>query len=76
MAKLIKLVVSETDRKYFESLVRSRTVQAQIAQRARIILLKAEGLSFDVMADKVGIDRKTVMLCIDKYKERGADNAL
>jgi len=76
MAEAIKIEISNEDRKYLESLVRSRTVQAQIAQRARILLLKAEGLSFDAIADKIGIDRKSVMLCIDKYKDSGADNAL
>jgi transposase len=45
-------------------------------QRARIILLRADGISIDIIADKVGINRKSVMLCINKYKENGTDNAL
>jgi transposase len=76
MAKASVLEISEEDRNYLESLVRSRTMQAQIVQRARIILLKAEGISIDVIADKVGINRKSVMLCIAKYNAGGADNAL
>ena len=76
MPKTSILEISETDRRFFESLVRSRTIQAQIVQRARIILLKAEGIPIDVIADKVGINRKSVMLCIDKYKKSGAENAL
>jgi len=76
MAVASILEVSESDRIYFESLIRSRTLQAQIVQRARILLLKAEGISIDVIADKVGINRKSVMLCIDKYKDGGANNAL
>ena len=75
-AKASVLEISESDRIYFESLVRSRTTQAQIVQRARIILLKADGISIDVIADKVGINRKSVMLCIEKYKADGAENAL
>jgi transposase len=51
-------------------------MQAQVVQRARIILLKAEGVPIDVIADKVGINRKSVMLCIGKYKANGAENAL
>ena len=62
MAKPIKLELPEDDRSYFESLVRSRTTQAQVVQRARILLLKAECLSIDEIADKVGINRKSVML--------------
>jgi transposase len=76
MAKTSVLKITGDDKIYFESLVRSRTVQAQVAQRARIILLKAEGNSVDAIADKVGINRKSVMLCINKYKGNGAENAL
>ena len=76
MASINKLVINETDKKYLESLVRSRTVQAQIAQRARIILLRTEGIPIDTIADKVGINRKSVMLCLSKYIKSGAENAL
>ena len=51
-------------------------MQAQIVQRARILLLRSEGMSIDVIADKVGINRNSVILCINKYKESGAENAL
>ena len=68
MARASVLEISESDRIYFESLVRSRTMQAQIVQRARIILLKADGNPIDVIADKIGIDRKNIMLCIKEYK--------
>ena len=76
MAKPSGMEISEKDRIYFESLVRSRTMQAQVVQRARIILLKAEGVSIDAIADKVGINRKSVMLCLNKYKANGAESAL
>jgi transposase len=76
MVKAIKLELAEDDRSYFESIVRSRTTQAQIVQRARILLLKADGLSIDAIADKVGINRKSVMLCLNKYKNGGAEKAL
>jgi len=76
MAKASKIELAERDKKYLESLVRSRTEQAQIVQRARILLLKAEGVSIDAIAEKVGINRKSVMLCISKYKDNGVENAL
>lgn len=71
-----KLEITKADRTYFESLVRSRTEQAQLVQRARIILLKADGQSIDAIADKVGINRKGVMLCVEKYRNGGAENAI
>ncbi|MDR0503062.1 MAG: helix-turn-helix domain-containing protein [Treponema sp.] len=34
-----------------------------MVQRARILLLKADGVPIDVIADKVGINRKSV-ICV------------
>ena len=76
MAKPIKLELSEEDRQYFESLLRSRTSQAQLVQRARILLLKSEGNPIDVIADKVGVSRNSVLLCLEKCRNGGAENAL
>ncbi|MCL2834031.1 MAG: helix-turn-helix domain-containing protein, partial [Treponema sp.] len=76
MPKAEKLIITNNDKQYFKSLVRSRTVQAQIVQRARIILFRTEGIPIDTIADKVGINRKSIMLCINKYKKNGAENAL
>ena len=67
MAKVKGLQITENDREYLDSLLRARTMQAQTVQRARIILLRTEGISIDVIADKVRINRKSVMLCITKY---------
>ena len=76
MARAGILEISESDRIYLESIVRSRTMQAQIVQRARILLLRADGIPIDTIADKVGINRKSVMLCLNKCKAGGADSAL
>ena len=64
------------DRKYLETQTRARTIQAQTVNRARILLLKADGCSIDDIADKVGVNRKSVMLCLNKYAEGGIENAL
>lgn len=71
-----KLNLSATDREYLELQTRARTIQAQTVTRARIILLKADGLSIDDIANKLDLNRKSVMLCINKYKEGGVENAL
>ena len=66
--------LSEDERLYLETQMRARTIQAQTVIRARILLLKAEGISVDHIADKVGMNRKSVMLCINKYLEGGVEN--
>lgn len=76
MAKARPLEISAEDRELLESLIRTRTIQASIMNRARIILLKAEGESVDSIADKVGLNRNSVLLCLRKYKEGGVANAI
>lgn len=74
--KASTLVLRPEDRDYLEAQTRARTIQAQTVARARILLLKANGLSIAEIADKVGLNRKSVMLCINKYNEGGVENAL
>lgn len=68
--------LSPEERNYLELQARARTVQAQIVARAKILLLKADGYSIDAIAKKVDMNRKSVMLCIDKFKEGGVEHAL
>lgn len=76
MAHTKPLIVTDDDRETLESLTRTRTLQAQIVTRARIILLKADGESIDAIADKVNLNRNSVMLCLKKYREGGIENAI
>ena len=71
-----KIELLEKDKTYLESLVRSRTEQAQTVQRARILLLRADGVGLEDIADKVGIHRKSIELCLRKYRDGGVENAL
>jgi len=74
--KAVAITLSPEDRLYLEMQTKARTIQAQTVLRARILLLKADGLSIDAIADKVDMNRKSIMLCINKYLEGGAENAL
>ena len=74
--KSIVINLSAEEREYLETQTRARTIQAQTVNRARILLLKAEGCTIHEIADKVGINRKSVMLCLNKYAEGGVENAL
>lgn len=70
------ITLSSEDRAFLEEQTRARTIQAQAVIRAKILLLKADGISIDAIADKVDLNRKSVMLCINKYLEGGVENAL
>ena len=41
------LPLTDEERKYLKSLTKTRTLQAQVVDRARILLYKADGVSFD-----------------------------
>lgn len=68
--------LSNEEREYLELQARARTIQAQTVTRARILLLRADSVSIDAIADKVGLNRCSVMLCLKKFKEGGIENAL
>jgi transposase len=54
-----------------ESLVRSSTASAGLAQRARVVLLAADGVANYEIADRVGVTRPTVNRWRSRYAERG-----
>ena len=76
MAKAQALALSIEEHTQLESITRTRTLQAQVVSRARILLLKEAGESIDSISDKVGLNRNSVLLCLKKYKAGGIDNAI
>ena len=56
MSKRHKIEINESDKVYLAMLTRSRTEQAQIVQRARILLLRADGIKLEDIAKKVGLN--------------------
>ncbi|MBR5316736.1 MAG: IS630 family transposase [Lachnospiraceae bacterium] len=70
----ITLSVDEQD--YLKSLIKTRTIQAQIVDRARILLWKAEPKTDKAIADGLGVSVNTVRRCIDRYVKKGLDFAL
>ena len=65
------LALRDGDRPRLEALLRSATVPAGVAQRARIVLLAAEGSANYEIAERVGVTRPTVNLWRRRYAERG-----
>src|SRR4029078_13202311 len=64
-------VVSEADRKVLESLVRSTSVPAGLARRARIVLLAADEVGTNEIVDKTGSTRPTVTAWRNRYITEG-----
>jgi transposase len=65
------LLLREGDRDRLQALTRSSSAEAGLAQRARIVLLAAEGESNTAIADKLGISRPTVIGWRERYQFKG-----
>jgi hypothetical protein len=65
------LGLRDGDRDELVRLTRSSSVRAGLAQRARIVLLAADGVSNTSIAELVGVSRPTVIGWRDRYQRRG-----
>jgi transposase len=65
------VVLRDGDRVELERLTRSWSVRAGLAQRARIVLLAAEGIANTEIAERCGVTRQTVVTWRHRYDERG-----
>jgi hypothetical protein len=65
------LGLRDGDRERLVSLTRSSSVRAGLAQRARIVLLAAEGVSNTAIAARVGVTGQTVVGWRGRYEEGG-----
>ena len=65
------LVLRPGDDKRLMAMVRSSAGRAGIAQRARIVLLAADGEPLDRIARRIGVDRNVVRTWVDRYRVGG-----
>ncbi len=66
-----RLGLLDGDRERLTTWTRSSTVRAGLAQRARIVLLAADGVSHTEIADRLGVSRQTVITWRGRYERRG-----
>ena len=71
MSVAAALVLRPGDESRLSSLVRSSTVEAGLAQRARIVLLAAQGVPNAEIARRVGVSRPTVIQWRNRYEAGG-----
>jgi transposase len=69
--RVAPLALRDGDRDLLSSWVRSSTVTAGAAQRARIVLLAADGVSNTEIAELVGVSRPTVISWRSRYAMSG-----
>jgi transposase len=65
------LVLRDGDLERLSSMIRSTAGRAGLAQRARIVLLAAQGESNTAIADRTGLSRPTVIEWRNRYERSG-----
>src|SRR5260370_18905139 len=65
------LTVADCDRVKLERMARDRGAPARVAERARIVLLAADGLTGPQIAERVGCTEPTVVKWRRQYAEDG-----
>ena len=76
MNKPKALMLDPAHKEQLETLVRSGMTPVIIAQRAKILLYKSQGMSNDAVAEKLGINKRTVLLWANKYANRDNGDTL
>ena len=72
----MKFTLQSEDKTELEKLVKSGMTPMIICQRANILLKKAENMSCVAIADELGINRHTVELWVQKYRNRTKEQDL
>lgn len=71
-----RVYLSASDHKTVSQIASSRTEEARKVQRAKILLMSAEGRSQTDIAKEVKLSRPSVLLCIKKFNQAGLEAAL
>ena len=73
MALTVAVDVPAGDREVLRSWTRSPSMRAGLAQRARIVLLAADGVSVKGIVERVGVSKPTVIGWKKRYAAEGID---
>lgn len=76
MNKPKALQLDPEHKEQLKKLANSGMTPVIIAQRAKILLFKSQGLSNDDVAEKLGINKRTVLLWTNKYAKRSSEDTL
>ena len=71
MALTVNVEVPPRDREVLASWVRSPSIRAGLAQRARIVLLAGDGIGTNEIARRTGASKPTVILWKKRYAAEG-----
>lgn len=77
MSKIVTTIkLSDDERSYLTSLIKTRTFQAQVVDRARMLLWKSDERTFSDIAAALDVSIPTVRRCIERFNTSGMNLAL
>ena len=77
MPNRIKTIsLTDDDKSYLNKLLMQSTLEIRVYQRAKILLLKSDGITNEAIADKLDIGIGVVKRCLKKFKDSGMEAAL
>ena len=65
------MAISDGQREVLDTLAGSRTAEYRLVQRARVLLLAADGVSNSEISEVVGVSRPTVLAWRGQFEEDG-----
>jgi len=65
------ITISDEERAYLKSLIKTRTIQAQVVDRARMLLWKSEAKTDKAIADGLGVSVNTARLRLPTMQNHG-----
>lgn len=70
------IILKPEDREQLEKLAKSQTAEYRKVQRAKILLMSADGMPNSEIASSIGVHRNTVATFVTKYIAAGLDYAM
>jgi len=71
MRRATRIALADAERRELEQLKRSRCTSVRLAERAAIVLLAADGLENQQIAQQMGVSRQKVARWRDRYAQKG-----
>ena len=75
-SKYSAISLTESEINYLKQISVSRTAMYQTVQRAKILLMNNDGINVSEITRRIDVNRKTVILCLDKCLNYGVSQAL
>ena len=76
MSQPDQIDLTAEEKSYLQALIDTKKVSPRVSDRAKILLLRSEGVSPSEIRRKLHMLSKPVRLCLDKFKEGGLMRAL